>query len=93
LEVDDWLHTAESKFGLQHCTEYQKMLYATQQLRGPVGPCWGSYTIALPPDHHVPWDEFCISFRGHHMSMGIVRRKLSEFLDFCQGYHSVYEYT
>jgi hypothetical protein len=22
LEVDDWLHTTESKFGLSHCTEY-----------------------------------------------------------------------
>jgi hypothetical protein len=22
LEVDSWLHTTESKFGLLHCTEY-----------------------------------------------------------------------
>jgi hypothetical protein len=28
LEADDWLHTTESKFGLLHCTEYQKTLYA-----------------------------------------------------------------
>jgi hypothetical protein len=29
LEVDDCFHTTESKFSLLHCTEYQKMLYAT----------------------------------------------------------------
>jgi hypothetical protein len=28
LEADSWLHTAESKFRLLHCTEYQKTLYS-----------------------------------------------------------------
>jgi hypothetical protein len=37
LQEDNWLHTIESKFGLLHCTEYQKTLYATQQLRAPIG--------------------------------------------------------
>jgi hypothetical protein len=37
LETDDWLCITESKFGVLHCTEYQKTLYAAQQLRGPVG--------------------------------------------------------
>jgi hypothetical protein len=32
LEADNWLHTTESKFGLLHCTEYQKILYTAQQL-------------------------------------------------------------
>jgi hypothetical protein len=27
LEADSWLRTTESKFGLLHCTEYQKTLY------------------------------------------------------------------
>jgi hypothetical protein len=35
LDADDWLCTTVSKFSLLHCTEFQKMLYATQQLRGP----------------------------------------------------------
>jgi hypothetical protein len=34
LEADSWLRTMQSKFGLLHYTEYQKTLYATQQLRG-----------------------------------------------------------
>jgi hypothetical protein len=30
LEVDSWLHTTESMFGVHHYTEYQKTLYTTQ---------------------------------------------------------------
>jgi hypothetical protein len=30
LEVDSWLHTTESMFGLLHYTEYQKTLYVAQ---------------------------------------------------------------
>jgi hypothetical protein len=37
LEADSWLRTTELKFGLLHCTEYQKTLYAVQQLRGSAG--------------------------------------------------------
>jgi hypothetical protein len=92
LEADDWLRTTESKFRLLHCAEYQKTLYAAQQLRGPAGAWWASYTAALPVDHHVPWGEFRTAFHGHHVSAGIICRKLVEFLDLHQGKHSVYEY-
>jgi hypothetical protein len=34
LEADSWLCTTESKFGLLHCTEYQKTLYVAQQFKG-----------------------------------------------------------
>jgi hypothetical protein len=54
LEVDSWFYTTESKFGLLHCTEYQKTLYAAQQLRGTAGAWWASYTATLLVDHHVP---------------------------------------
>jgi hypothetical protein len=37
LEVDSWLRTTESKFGLLHCIVYQKTLYTAQQLRGSAG--------------------------------------------------------
>jgi hypothetical protein len=37
LEVNSWLRTIEFKFGLLHCTKYQKTLYAAQQLRGSAG--------------------------------------------------------
>jgi hypothetical protein len=92
LEVDDWLRTTESKFSLLHCIEYQKTMYATQQLRGPAGAWWASYTAALPADHRVPWGEFRDAFCGHHLSTSTICRKLAEFLDLHQGNHSVYEY-
>jgi phage-related tail fiber protein len=47
LEADSWLHTKESKFGLLLCTEYQKTLYATQQLRGSTRAWWPSYITAV----------------------------------------------
>jgi hypothetical protein len=93
LEADSWLHTIESKFGQLHCTEYQKTLYAAQQLRGATGAWWASYIATLPDDHHVLWGEFHTAFRAHHLSMGLLRSKLKEFLDLEQGNHSVFNYT
>jgi hypothetical protein len=93
LEADIWLLTIESKFGLLHCTEYQKSLYAAQQLRGAAGAWWASYIATLPEDHHVPWGEFHTAFRAHHLSVGLLRSKLKEFLDLEQGNHSVFDYT
>jgi hypothetical protein len=92
LEADSWLRTAESKFGLIHCTEYQKTLYVAQQLRGLAGAWWASDIAALPTDHHFPWSEFRTTFRAHHLSAGLLRTKLKEFLDLEQGNHSVFNY-
>jgi hypothetical protein len=92
LEADSWLHTTESKFGLLHCTEYQKTLYAMQQFRGAAGAWWASYIATLNEDHHVPWGEFCVAFRAHHLSAGLLRSKLKEFLYLEQGNHSVFDY-
>jgi hypothetical protein len=92
LEADSWLRTTESKFGLLHCTEYQKTLYATQQLRGTAGAWWASYITTQPNDHHVSWGEFRTAFRAHHLSVGLLRSKLMEFLDLEQGNQSAFDY-
>jgi hypothetical protein len=88
-----WQLTRQSKFGLLHCTEYQKTLYAAHQLRGAAGAWLTSYITTLPDDHHVPWGEFCTAFRAHHLFVGLLRSKLKEFLDLEQGNHSVFDYT
>jgi hypothetical protein len=93
LEADDWLHTTKSKIGPLHYTDYQKTLYAAQQLRGSAGVWWASYTAALPAEYHVSWGELCAAFHGHHLSAGTMHLKLAEFLDLHQGNRSVYEYT
>jgi hypothetical protein len=81
LEANHWLRTMESKFGLLHYIEYQKTLYAAQQLRGAARAWWASYTTTLPNDHHVQLGEFCTAFRAHHLSAGLLCNKLKEFLD------------
>jgi hypothetical protein len=91
LEADSWLHTTESKFRLLHCTEYQKTLYIAQQLQGSAGAWWASYITALPIDHHVPWGEFHTAFHTHHLSAGLLRTKLKEFLDLELGNHSIFD--
>jgi hypothetical protein len=72
LEADSWLRTMKTKFGLLHCTEYQKALYAAQQLRGTAGAWWAYYITTLPDDHHVPWGEFRTAFCVHHLSAGLL---------------------
>jgi hypothetical protein len=92
LEADSWLLTTESKFELLHYTEYQKTLYVARQLRGVARAWWASYFTTLPGDHHVPWGEFHTVFRAHHLSVGVLRSKLKEFLDLEHGNHSVFDY-
>jgi hypothetical protein len=93
LETDSWLRTTESKFELLRCTEYQKTLYTAQQLRGAARAWWASYIATLHKDHHVPWGEFHTAFRAHHLSAGLLRSKLKEFLDLEHGNRSVFDYT
>jgi hypothetical protein len=90
LEADSWLCTMDSKFGLLYYTEYQKTVYAAQQLRGAAGAWWASYITTLPDDHHGPWGEFCTAFYAHHLSAGLLHSKLKEFLDLEQGNRSVF---
>jgi hypothetical protein len=92
LQADIWIRTTESKFGLLHCTEYQKTLYVAQQLRGAAGAWWASYITTLLDDHHVPWGEFRTAFHAHHLSAGQLRSKLKEFMDLEQGNHSIFDY-
>jgi hypothetical protein len=93
LEADSWLCTTECKFRLLHCTEYQKTLYASQQLSGSAGAWWASYIATLPIDHHVPCGEFHTTFQAHHLSACLLHTKLKELLDLEQGNHSVFDYT
>jgi hypothetical protein len=53
LEADHWLRTIEFKFGLLHCTEHQKALFAAQQLLGNARAWWANFTAALPTNHQV----------------------------------------
>jgi hypothetical protein len=83
----------ESKFGLLHCTEVQKTLFAAQQLRGNASTWWANYATTRPTYYQVPWTEFHIVFCAHHIPASVMRKKHQEFMDVKQGGRSVHDYS
>jgi hypothetical protein len=92
LEAIHWLRVTESKFRLLHCSEFQKMLFASQQLRGSASAWWATYIATILDNHQVSCDEFCKAFHRHHLPAGMMHRNLWEFLDLQQGTDNVYKY-
>jgi hypothetical protein len=92
LEDNRWLRVTESMFRLLHYSELQKTLFAAQQLCGPTTVWWVTYNSALKDNHQVPWNEFCKAFCERHISVGIIRCKLREFLHLQQATDNVNEY-
>jgi hypothetical protein len=80
LETDHWLWVMEAKFGLLRCTEVQKTLFATQQLRGDAS-VWANYTATHPADYQVLWAEFRDAFCVHYIPADVMRKKCQEFMD------------
>ena len=44
-------------------------------------------------DHHVSWQEFTAAFREYYIPVGLLNRKLTEFLDLKQGSMLVMDYV
>jgi hypothetical protein len=95
LDADVWLRVVESKFTLLNgvCSEVTKVRFATQQLRGPARTWWDHYLAMQLVDHEVQWREFKVAFRVHHILVGIMDRKLNEFLTLTQGNRTVLQYA
>ena len=83
----------EAKFELLTCTEEQKTLFATHQLRGPAASWWDTFLVMQPAGRQVPWTEFCEAFRAHHIPSSILKIKMREFLTLKQGNKTVREYV
>jgi hypothetical protein len=47
LEANHWFHVIESKFRLLHYSNFQKTLFAAQQLRGSASAWWAMYTATI----------------------------------------------
>ncbi len=93
LEADTWLRLMEAKFELLTCTEEQKTLFATHQLRGPAASWWETYLAMQPAGYRVPWTEFRAAFKAHHVPSSLIKIKLREFLTLKQGTRTVREYV
>src|SRR5207247_5998039 len=68
LEADSWLRLMEAKFELLTCTEEQKTVFATHQLRGPAASWWETYLTTQPVRYRVPWTELKTAFKTNHVA-------------------------
>jgi hypothetical protein len=75
------------------CPDDAKTRFAAQQLHGRARTWWDHFRAMLPSDHVVAWEEFKTAFREHHILVGILDRKLNEFLALTQGTRIVLQYA
>jgi hypothetical protein len=85
LEADEWIRVMEQKFRLVRCTETQKPVFATQQLRGPASTWWENFVAIQPAGHHITWEEFKLAFHEHYVPEGVLHMKQEEFIRLRQG--------
>jgi hypothetical protein len=81
FEADHWIRVMEFKFGLLRCTEVQKTLFTTQQLRGDASAWWANYTVTRPANCQASWVEFHDAFRAYYIHAGVMRKKHPDQLD------------
>ena len=93
LDAEHWLRILEQKFLLLNVTDEQKVRFAAQQLLGSTSAWWDTFKAMQQPDHRVTWQEFTIAFREFYIPVGVLNRKLTEFLDLRQGSMLVMDYV
>jgi hypothetical protein len=93
LKTVHWLRVIESMFGLLHCMEVQKTLFAMQQLRGDANTWLVNYVATHPTDYQVPWTEFHSAFHAHYIRADVMRKKRQEFMYLEQGGRSMHDYS
>ena len=74
-------------------TDKQKVRFVAQQLLGSTSAWWDTFNAMHQPDHRVTWQEFTAAFREFYIPVGVLNRKLTEFLDLRQGSLSVMDYV
>ncbi len=85
-----WLHVVESKFPLLagDCPDDTKARFAVQQLGGT------TYVLCSPLIMKcLGRNSSKTAFRGHNIPVGILDRKLNEFLALSQGTRTVLQYA
>jgi hypothetical protein len=95
LEADAWVRAIEANFSAftLPCSEERKANFATLQLRGEALMWWEHFKSMQPAGHEVTWVEFKQAFKDHHITKGLMDRKLRELLALNQGADTVYQYA
>jgi hypothetical protein len=83
----------EQKFLLLTVTDEQRVHFAAQQLLGSASAWWDTFSAMQLVGHPMTWQEFTTAFREYYIPVGVLNRKLSEFLDLKQGSMTVIEYA
>src|SRR5512135_1344994 len=92
VEAGDWLHAIEKKLDLLHCTDQEKVSFASHQLHGPASEWWDHFRLNRTTAEPITWLEFTAAFRKTHIPSGVVSLKKKEFRSLTQGSRSVTEY-
>ncbi|WVZ58047.1 hypothetical protein U9M48_008359 [Paspalum notatum var. saurae] len=90
LQADEWLWAVEQQLDIAQCTDQERVLYATGQLRGGALDWWESYR--QQDRERFTWAQFYERFRSHHVPAGIMKMKKREFLSLKQGSMTVTKY-
>src|SRR3954468_8003234 len=93
LDSDDWLRSIERKLQAGHVSDGDKVSYATYHLEGAASSWWENFLNMRPVGPPTSWDEFCTSFREHHIPKGLMDRKREEFCNLTQGRRTVDEFS
>jgi hypothetical protein len=91
IQADDWLKSMEKMLNIAHCTNREKVLYASGRLTGPAADCWDAYYAAHAAANTISRAEFSTNFRNYHIPAGLMKIK-KEFLSLKQGGMLVSEY-
>ena len=90
-QTNDWLKSVERQLEIAQCTDMEKVLYASRQLKRATLDWWESYT-SHKTLANITWQEFKESFISHHVPIGLLKLKKKDFLSLKQGSMSVCEY-
>ncbi|XP_058768784.1 uncharacterized protein LOC131642564 [Vicia villosa] len=90
----DWLASMERIFQEIRCNEEEKVIFATQKMKGPTLRWWNTAstyftTQEIPKD----WHHFKAAFLGKYFSNSVRTQREREFQNFKQGNLSVFEYV
>jgi hypothetical protein len=80
LHADDWLKSVQKMLNIAQCSDWEKVLYASGRLTGPVADWWDSYVAAHNATDTITWVEFATQFRNYHIPAGLMKIKNKEFL-------------
>ncbi|XP_058768562.1 uncharacterized protein LOC131642303 [Vicia villosa] len=94
LLAHDWLAGMERVFQAIQCTEEEKVIFATQKMKGPALRWWNTAstyftTQEIPKD----WQHFKVAFLEKYFPNSVRTQKEREFQNFKQGDMSVSEYA